>query len=206
MYARSTTIIAQPGSIDAGIKQVHDEVLPALRQLDGFIGLSMMVNRESGRCIATSAWASQDDRHASARQVEPVRNRVAEILGGRPEVEDWDIAVMHRDQATHDGAYVRSAWFQAGRGGVDAIVDVFKNDGLPQIEQMDGFCSASLMIDRDTGRAVASICFENKATLDASRENANQVRTAAISKANATILEVDEFELAVAHLRVPEMV
>ena len=60
MYARSTTINAQSGSIDAGIAHIRDEVLPALRELDGFVGLSLMVDRDSGRCIATTAWANED--------------------------------------------------------------------------------------------------------------------------------------------------
>ncbi|MDT5106825.1 MAG: hypothetical protein QOI25_4338, partial [Mycobacterium sp.] len=66
VYARSTTINAQSGSIDAGIAHIRDEVLPALRQLDGFVGLSLMVDRDSGRCIATTAWANEDAMRESA--------------------------------------------------------------------------------------------------------------------------------------------
>jgi len=205
VHARSTTIQAQPAAIDAGIAHVRDEVLPALKQLDGFIGLSMMVDRGSGRCIATSAWQSEDAMLASADQVEPVRNRAAEILGGSPEVAEWEIAVMHRDHPTHDGACVRSAWFQTEPAGLDAAIDVYKMVALPQIEALDGFCSASFMVNRETGRAVSSACFESRASMDASRGQADQIRTAGTKQANATVLEVSEFELAVAHLRVPEM-
>jgi hypothetical protein len=205
VYARSTTIQADRSSIDAGVAHVRDEVLPALMQLDGCVGLSMMVDRESGRCIATSAWQSEEDMRASADRVEPVRNRAAEILGGSPEVEEWEIAVMHRDHPTHDGACVRTAWFQTDPGRIDDAVDTYKMAGLPRIEALDGFCSASFMINRTTGRAVSSTCFESKEAMDASREQANQIRTAGSQQANATVLEVREFELAVAHLRVPEM-
>ena len=206
VHARSTTIQAQPASIDAGIAHVRDEVLPALKQLDGFIGLSMMVDRESGRCIATSAWQSEDAMRASADQVQPVRNRAAEILGGSPEVAEWEITVMHRDHPTHEGAYVRSAWLQMDLAGLDGLSEIYKMNALPQIEQLDGFCSASFMVNRETGAAVSSACFESRAALDASREQANQIRTAGTQQAKATVLEVREFELAVAHLRVPEMV
>ena len=205
VYARSTTIQADQSSIDAGAAHVRDEVLPALKQLDGFIGLSMMVDRESGRCIATSAWQNEDAMRASADQVQPVRNRAAEILGGSPEVEEWEIAVMHRDHPTHEGACVRSAWLQTDPGGVDGLIDTYKMGALPQIEGLDGFCSASFMVNRATGRAVSSACFESRAAMDASREQANRIRSAGTQQANATVLEVREFELAVAHLRVPEM-
>jgi hypothetical protein len=197
--------MAQPQSIDAGIAHIRDEVLPALNHIDGCVGLSMMVDRASGRCIATSAWTSEDTMRMSADQVGPIRNRAADILGGNAEVEEWDIAVMHRDHPTHDGACVRTGWLQTDPGSVDWAVEVYKTDALPQIEALDGFCSASFMVNRSTGRAVSSACFESQAAMEASRDAANQIRTAGTRKANATVLEVVEFELAVAHLRVPEM-
>jgi hypothetical protein len=40
----------------------------------------------------------------------------------------------------------------------------------------------------------------------ASREQAKQIRSVGTQQANATVVGVCEFELAVAHLRVPEMV
>jgi hypothetical protein len=61
------------------------------------------------------------------------------------------------------------------------------------------------MINRTTGRAVSTTCFEDRATMEASRDRANQIRTAGTQQANATVLDVREFELALAHLRVPEM-
>ena len=54
MYARSTTIQAQSSSIDDGIAFVRDTVMPALEGMDGFVGVSLLVDRQSGRCIATS--------------------------------------------------------------------------------------------------------------------------------------------------------
>jgi len=205
VHARSTTIQAQSASIDAGVANVRDEVLPALTQLEGFIGLSMLVDRETGRCVATSAWQSEDAMRASANRVAPIRNGAVEILGGTAEVEEWEIAVMHRDHPAHDGAWVRSAWFQVDPSGLDNAIDVYKTTALPRVEGMDGFCSASFLINRTTGRAVSSTCFENRETLDASKEQATQIRTTGSQQANATVLEVLEFELAVAHLRVPEM-
>jgi hypothetical protein len=75
VYARSTTIQAQPLSIDAGITYVRDVVLPALTGMTACVGLSQLVDRDSGRCIATSAWQSADAMHASAEQIRPIRAR-----------------------------------------------------------------------------------------------------------------------------------
>jgi len=205
VYARSTMIPANTSAIDTGIAQVRDEVQPALAQLDGFVGLSMMVDRESGMCIATSAWRDAASMHASKSQVQIVRNRAAEILGGSPVVEEWEIAVMHRDHATHEGACVRSAWLRADLNRMDEAIDTFRMVALPRIEALDGFCSASFMVDRNTGRAVSSSCFTSRAAMEASREMAAQIRTDGTRQANAEVLDVREFDLVLAHLRVPEM-
>ena len=58
MYARSTTVRAHPEALDDGIAYVRDKILPAVRKMDGCIGLSMLVDRTSGRCVVTTASAS----------------------------------------------------------------------------------------------------------------------------------------------------
>ena len=65
MYARSSTFRGRPDSLDAGIEYVRDEVLPTMMGMEGCIGLSMLANRETGLCIATSAWRSLETRKDS---------------------------------------------------------------------------------------------------------------------------------------------
>ena len=43
MYARTTTIQAQPSCIDDGFGYIRDEVMPALQDMEGYIGLSLLV-------------------------------------------------------------------------------------------------------------------------------------------------------------------
>lgn len=206
VHARSTTIQAQTSAIDAGIAHVRDEVLPALQEMEGFVGLSMMVDRQSGRCIATSAWRSQDAMRASDEQLRPIRDRAAEILGGSPTVEEWEIAVLHRDHRSGDGAAVRCTWTEAEPTMADRNIDLFKQTSLPTIEDLDGFCGASLLVNRGTGRAVVSVSYDSVDAMERNREQAATIRSAGVQEAASKVLDVGEFELAVAHLRVPEMV
>ena len=68
MYARSTTIQANPSSIDDGIAHVRDVVMPAVLGNEGCVGLSLMADRQSGRCIATTAWQTKEALQASAER------------------------------------------------------------------------------------------------------------------------------------------
>ena len=76
---------------------------------------------------------------------------------------------------------------------------------MPALENLEGFCSASLLINRSTGRAVSSSTFDSRGAMDRNREHASELRNARTRELGADILDVGEFELAIAHLRVPEM-
>ena len=205
MFARSTNVQAQPSNIDAGIAYVRDEVMPALQDMDGYIGLSLLVDRESGRCIATSAWESEDALRTSTDQAAPLRERAAEIFGGEVTFEPWEIAVLHRDHRANEGACVRATWVKIAPGQVDQGVEFYKTSVLSQIEDLEGFCSASLLIDRAAERAVSSVSFDSGAAMARNREQARELKTASMREAGVEELDECEFELALAHLRVPEM-
>jgi hypothetical protein len=207
MYARSVTIMARPDSIDAGVAFVRDEVMQTLMDMQGCIGLSLLVDRASGRCITTSAWQDLDSMRASEEQLRPLRSRGAEMMGGgQPQAEEWEIAVLHRDHTSQQGACVRVAWSRMDPQQLDRGLEVFKSSGLPAIEGYDGFCSASVLINRENGGIVVSVNFDSRDAMDRSREQAQQVRERTIREMNAEVVEVGEFELALAHLRVPELV
>jgi Antibiotic biosynthesis monooxygenase len=206
VYARSTTIEAQPSSIDAGIAHVRDAVMPALQEVDGCTGVSLLVDRGSGRCIATSAWETQQAMHASADQIRPVRDRAAQAFGGSPTVDEWEIAVLHRDHRSGAGAGVRATWLKIRPDQFDRAIEFYRASVLPAIEELESFCSASLMIDRTSWRAVSSATFDSLDAMERNGDQARSMRTARLRDLGADQLDVGEFELALAHLRVPEVV
>ena len=205
MYARSTTVKAQRELIDQGIAQVRDEVLPSVMKMDGCIGLSMMVDRGSGECIVTTSWASQEAMHATAEMVKPLRDRATEILSGAASVQEWEIAVMHRMPETHHGTHVRGTWFSSDPQRAEEDLATYRMGVIPKLEELPGFCSVSLLIDRATGMAVSSAAFDSQAMLEASRAAAEAIRSEAAGAMGAQILDIHEYELPLAHLHVPEM-
>jgi len=205
-FARSTTIQANPGSIDAGIAHVRDVVMPALREIEGCLGLSLLVNRETGRCIATSSWDSHDAMRDSAETVWQIRKDAAEKFSGYTAVDQWEIAVLHRDHRSGPDACVRATWVKVRPDQFDNAIDYYRLVIVPEIEELEGFCSTSMLIDSISARAVVSTTFDSLDAMDRNREQSRSLRTAQLRNLGVDQYDVEEFELAIAHLRVPELV
>jgi hypothetical protein len=77
---------------------------------------------------------------------------------------------------------------------------------MPELETFDGFCGVSLLINRESGLVVTSVAFDSREALEGTREQAKQLRARGSAEARLEITEVAEFELALAHLDVPELV
>lgn len=206
MFARSTTVQAHRGSLDRGIMLIQDEILPAVLDTPGCIGMSLLADRDSGRCIATTAWESREAMADSAGTIRPMRDRAADSMGGTAQVDEWEIALLHRDHLSHGGACARVTWLRFDPSMMDRGRALFRDEILPQMEEMPGFCSASLMLDPTEGYAAASFAFDGMEAMEASRSRTMRMRADSAAELSAQILEVGEFELVMAHLRVPELV
>jgi heme-degrading monooxygenase HmoA len=207
MYTRTTTTTAEQSSLDAGINHVREVVMPALEEFDGFVGLSMLVDRSTGRCIVTSAWESEEAMRASTDGVQELRDRAVEILGGlRPDLDHWEIAVLHREHETAEGACARVTWVRVDPAQVDAALEMFKTSTLPALEEMDGMCSVSVMVDRRSGRGVSCVVYDSAEAIERNREQIDRIRAKATGESGADITDEHDFDVAIAHLRVPELV
>jgi hypothetical protein len=207
VYARSTTIQAQPLSVEIGIAHVRDVVMPALHEMDGCVGVSLLVDRQSGRCIATSAWESIEAMRGSAERVAPIRDRAALMFDGSARVEEWDIALLHRDHHSRAGACVRATWLKVVPDQLTRSLDFYRTSVLPELENLDGFCSASLMVDHPAcRRAVSCSTFDSLEAMARNRDRATELRSRRVRDLGAEVIDVAEFELAIAGLRAPELV
>ena len=206
MYARSTTIHAQPSAIDAGVAHLRDEVMPKLQGLEGFVGMSLLTDRQSGRCIAVTAWESEEAMNSLAEQVRPIREQAIEKFGGDATVDEWDIALLHRTRQMPDGACARVTWGHVDPAHADAAIEHFKMNIVPDSEALEGFCSTSLLVNRNTGRGVACTTFDSREAMERNRDGARTMKQMRMKETGASELDECEFDVAFAHLRVPELV
>jgi hypothetical protein len=178
-----------------------------MQDLDGFVGLSLLVDRQSGRCIATSSWETIAAMRASAEKVAAIRDHVALMFDGSASVEEWHIALLQRRRRSPEGAFVRATWLKVVPDQLDRSLDFFRMAVLPEMERLEGFTSASLMIDHPAGRrAVSCSTFDSQDAMARNSDAASELRSRRARDLGAEIVDVAEFELAIAHLRVPELV
>ena len=206
MYARSTTIRGLTGAVDAGIAYLREEALPAVREMPGNVGLSLLVDRDTGRSIATSAWETEEAMHASAPLVHPMRDRLVAAFGAELEVHEWEIAVVHRAHAMHDRGAARVTWVGVDGGQMDRFLDAYRAVLLPRLEELPNFCSLSLLADRAHDRAVSTVTFHSRVALEAVRDRARMMRDEFTPGVGARVLDVAETDVVLSSLRVPELV
>lgn len=205
MYARSTTVHADPQRIDEGIAYIRDEVMPAVQTMPGCMGLSMLCDRDSGRCIVTTSWDSEDAMSASRDAVRAMREQSADRMGGRFDVQEWEIALLHRAHQAPEGACCRVTWTRGDPARMDEMTETFRTGMIPRLDGITGFCSVSLMGDRQTGLGVLTATYDDRAALDASAQAVRGMREQFTQQMGEEVIDIAEFELAIHHLRVPEM-
>jgi hypothetical protein len=182
--------------------------MPRLQEVDGCVGLSVLADKQTGRCIATTAWETEDAMAASAEPTRPVRDQAMQEFGavGSPMTEEWEIAALHRDHRAGEGACARVIWVKLPPDQLDAGINFYKMSVLPDVEALDGFCSASLLVDRASGRAVSCTSFDSIEAMERSRDQTTALKNTKILEVGAEELDDGEFELRLAHLRAPELV
>jgi hypothetical protein len=77
---------------------------------------------------------------------------------------------------------------------------------VSRMEQLPGFCSVSMLVDRETGRSATAVVYESRDAMNRATDGAGPMREEFSRQMGIDITEVAEFDLVLAHLRVPETV
>ncbi|MGY1743859.1 MULTISPECIES: antibiotic biosynthesis monooxygenase [unclassified Blastococcus] len=206
MYARSTTIRGLATAIDSGVAYLRAEALPAVERMPGCVGVSLLVDRDTGRSVATSAWADEEAMRASAELLHPMRGRLLASFDAEIEVQEWEITLLHREHTMHDRGAARLTWARVTGGRMDTFVDAYRASLLPRMQALPNFCSLSLLTDRATDRVVSTVTFHSRVALEAVRDRARMMRDEFTGSVGARVLDIAETDVVLSHLRVPELV
>jgi len=205
MFVRATTINADPARLEEGIAFVRDNVVPAVATLPGSLGLSLFVDRESGTTTVSTAWETEAARADADAVLTPLRAKGTRILGaGTPVTELFELAVIDRLRPAEPGFCARFTRVTIDPAHVEDAIDAYTSSTMHDLQLVDGYCGAVLLVDRARGLGVVSVTFDSRAHLEASRERAEQIRRTGLAKPGAEVSEVREAEIVIAGIRLPQ--
>jgi heme-degrading monooxygenase HmoA len=92
VHARVTTLQMDPSTLDEAAAQLENEDAPSFKQLDGYKGMTLIADRDSGKTIALTFWESEEAMRASEESVKDARRRAAETgRAEEPQVERFEV-------------------------------------------------------------------------------------------------------------------
>lgn len=203
MYMRVTTVQGDPGRIDDVVALVRDRAKPVVDRSEDGRGMSVFVDREKGRVVATSAWATEQAREASNADLAPLRDEAARLMAGTVRTAEYEIAVTEQVVQPEPGCWLRATTLAADPARIRDAIAGFQSTVIPKLRGVPGFCGAMLLIDRATGTGVGSTIWSSRTTLESSRDLAGTLRGSVAAQTGGQVAGVAEYEVVLAATKVP---
>ena len=96
-------------------------------------------------------------------------------------------------------------WGESDPARADTNLDMLRTEVLPKMEQLPGFCSMSLFVNRESGRSAMATTYDNREQMEQATDRAMEIRREATDQMGVRITDVADFDLVIHHLRVPEL-
>ncbi len=98
MFARVSTFTGTSDQVDEAIRQVREDVVPRLEELDGYRGSYLLVDRQNGKSLAVTFWESEEAMSASEEAANTLRSEAADAFGTQMVgVERYEVAVAAQE-------------------------------------------------------------------------------------------------------------
>jgi heme-degrading monooxygenase HmoA len=95
MHARVSTIYGTAEQGEEGVQSFRDEILPALKEMEGCKGAILLADRTTGKAVGITLWEDERAMQASEEAANRLRREAAETAGGGepPTVDRYEVAV-----------------------------------------------------------------------------------------------------------------
>lgn len=201
MYARINMLSGDPAQLGEVVRYLDGTIRSDVEAQPGSRGLALCTNASLGLCVVGSYWDSLDALTASEQGVQVARKEMTERMNGTVTVEQYEVPVFVRRTRPSAGAGIRIVRFECSPPHVDAVIDEFRNTGVPGLMEMRGLCSGQLLVDRTTGRCMVVIAFEDADALAASRAEGARQRASLADVTHSQIRSVEEYRMEFSSVR-----
>lgn len=126
-YWNRTTRLAVPVErMEQAIAAFRDRTIPALRQIEGFCGAVLLVDRSTGTAVGATTWVTREHLQASREAADRLRHATADSSGARvTEVTESEIAIAGIGAPQqHEDAFRRAYAAMSASGDLDDLDNV----------------------------------------------------------------------------------
>jgi heme-degrading monooxygenase HmoA len=177
MDARISRIKVAPENADALIAAFAGSALPALREIAGYAGHSLGVDRESGDSQAVTFWESRSSLDASEEAGGRMRTSTVQAGGGSVvSVDRFEIALMERFTQPSAPSFLRVIRGEVDPNRLDELARLMRDDSLEVVRSQPGARAMVLGIDRSSGRFAITSVWESAEAREASRAAIDPMR------------------------------
>src|SRR5579859_4342994 len=108
MFVRLTRVQNQLDRLDDGIANYQQQLLPRARELSGFDGAVLLVDRTSGAGISVTFWGTEDALRTSEQGAETLRTQASQTTGATVgDIDRFELVVVERTAPPQANTFVR---------------------------------------------------------------------------------------------------
>ena len=195
MYARTTYAIGDPAQIEDCLEGLRTEAPKLLADSPGFRSFGLFADRELGKVAMGTWWETEKDRAESDAHLGQRRTELLTPFADGVSVNNSEVAAFAGTTEITSATGFRLGRFAIEPARIDELVELFKQSGLPRMQELSGFCGAALFIDRTLGFGSVGTLFADQATLAASRTPQSAARRQAVERTGLRVMCLEEFEV-----------
>lgn len=175
MFARVTTFIVTPERVNESIHYGDQVVRPAIMNLGG-LGMSNLLDRQSGKCYAITWWKDAESARVTDTAANQIREQFRQTLGAEiTDVHTYEVTVEEAMREPPPRA-ARVTPAQADISRLDEITRWTESQLLPTYRAQSGFSGWHTLTDRQTGKSLIISLWADEAAMTATNTLLDQSR------------------------------
>ena len=194
MHARFTLHTADPVRLGDVISHYKQEVMAVFAHEPGYRGMSVLVNDDLGVALVEAYWATEEEmRSNDTTFVRPVHD--AAFFGATVSIEHYEVARFGHIAPARPGAAVSLTRLDTEPTSPDDVLAAYRGIDLGPLAASDGFITAVLFVDGQSGRAVFEVICRDDQALVAARSVVAARRLEAVSAGTVTVRGLEQYRL-----------
>ena len=196
MYARIARAQVPLDRIDDLINAFKSNGLPQLRNIPGYAGHSMAIDRSSGDGQVAVFWESREALDGSRDKVAPIRDATTKMAGATiVSVTEYEQLVRETTAPASTPAFLRVTRGQLDLGKVDGLVTAMRDEAVPALKALNGFRALVVAVDRSSGSFLITTVWDSAANRESSDSAIDELRRRIFSGAGVGPPEVARYEV-----------